>query len=553
MSGADGEPPPVASGGADEGRAAFRGGEVADLARALDTITELGPGRLDDAAVDRARALRTRLDERLATGAGLTVAAVAGGTGVGKSALVNALAGADVAAEGLRRPTTDIPAAVTGGDAGGAATAVGDPRVDALLDWLGIARRASGPAVPDGLVLVDLPDHDSVVRDHHAVATRLAGRVDALVVVVDALKYARADLREALLRDLSHHAHLVLVALNRIDELAGDELATCRDDLARRLAESGLAGAAIVPTSARTGDGVGDLHRRLAELAATQRAAAARLAADTAAFAAALSRDLPPPLDVAATRETLLPAVLHALDAHRAVHEAGMAYEQRARLAMRSPIARLVRLPVELARSAVTSVLDDGRRPGDARAAAPSRLAAVLTDGLAGGDPAGAGVGRTAEVREHTVQAAMPHLAAAVDAVQSQPEPRRWWSAVAALATAGEAATLAGVVWLAAAGVVEWLRLPDLPMPVAVGEVPWPTALLLGGLAVRVVVGIGGRWARRRGRRRHAAAVDAEVRERVGDAVDTRLLGPLRDEAAAQERLHAAVALLTGPAAPRRR
>ena len=66
---------------------------------ALDAIAELGPGRLPPELVAEAARRRASIDERLALGDGLTVVAVVGGTGVGKSALVNRLVGAPVATQ----------------------------------------------------------------------------------------------------------------------------------------------------------------------------------------------------------------------------------------------------------------------------------------------------------------------------------------------------------------------------------------------------------------------------------------------------------------------
>src|SRR5690606_18263354 len=86
-----------------------------------------------------------------------TTVALAGATGSGKSALFNALAGAELSESGVRRPTTSSPVACTwlterdraGESAGG------------LLDRLEVAQAARRlPRVegPSGMVLVDLPD-----------------------------------------------------------------------------------------------------------------------------------------------------------------------------------------------------------------------------------------------------------------------------------------------------------------------------------------------------------------------------------------------------------
>src|SRR5690606_39514054 len=84
------------------------------------------------------------------------VAALAGGTGSGKSSLFNEIVGTDAAPVGEIRPTTSEPVA-----------AVPDrmkTSFDAYLDHLGIERRVTHPRT--GFCLIDLPDTDSVVVAH---------------------------------------------------------------------------------------------------------------------------------------------------------------------------------------------------------------------------------------------------------------------------------------------------------------------------------------------------------------------------------------------------
>ena len=87
---------------------------------------------------------------------------LAGGTGSGKSSLFNQLAGAQFSPAGVLRPVTREPHACVWGVEG----------AGPLLDWLGIEPRRryarssaleEGERALTGLLLVDLPDHDSVV------------------------------------------------------------------------------------------------------------------------------------------------------------------------------------------------------------------------------------------------------------------------------------------------------------------------------------------------------------------------------------------------------
>ena len=92
---------------------------------------------------------------------------------------------------------------------------------DRLLDWLEVPRRHRHEPEPalDGLVLLDLPDHDSVKLEHRLEVDRLVGLVDVLVWVLDPEKYADAAVHDRYLAPLAGHAGVLLVVLNQIDRL----------------------------------------------------------------------------------------------------------------------------------------------------------------------------------------------------------------------------------------------------------------------------------------------------------------------------------------------
>src|SRR5690606_220321 len=171
-------------------------------------------------------------------------------------------------------------------DGAGASDPAPPPRPTPLRTGLARLRRTS-PPVGDttGLVLLDLPDHDSVVTEHRVRAERLVQRADLLVWVVDPQKYADAALHEGFLRPLAGRAEVVVVALNQADRLTPDETSAMLGDLGRLMAEDGLEGARVLAVSAKTGQGVDDLRGLLATAAARREAATARLAADERAVA----------------------------------------------------------------------------------------------------------------------------------------------------------------------------------------------------------------------------------------------------------------------------
>ncbi|MFS0706495.1 GTPase, partial [Cellulomonas sp. 179-A 9B4 NHS] len=253
--------------------------DLAERTDALDGLLRTAGHRLDPVLAAEGARVVAQVRERLALAPSTTVVALAGATGSGKSSLFNALAGADVARPGTLRPTTSRPLAAV-------ATA---EDVHALLDWLEVGDRRELPAddpatrgLPTGLVLLDLPDHDSVVQEHRATAERLYARADLLVWVLDPQKYADAVLHERYLRPLAGHAGVMVLALNHADRLRPDERETWRADVRRLASEDGLGDVPTVPVSARTGEGVDDLRALLARAAERRRAAADRLRADVA-------------------------------------------------------------------------------------------------------------------------------------------------------------------------------------------------------------------------------------------------------------------------------
>src|SRR5690554_2528404 len=134
---------------------------------------------------DEVHATIERCDQRLAMGVDYTVVALAGGTGSGKSSLFNAIVGREFAVPGVARPTTSHVSA-----------AVWDDSAEALLDWLEVSadRRlmreidqldSEDEATLSGMVLLDLPDHDSVNPENREVVDRVVPMADLLLWVVD--------------------------------------------------------------------------------------------------------------------------------------------------------------------------------------------------------------------------------------------------------------------------------------------------------------------------------------------------------------------------------
>jgi len=223
---------------------------------ALDEAREIAAQYFAAVDVEGLDLVRVKVRSRLRHGTANTVVAIAGATGSGKSSIVNRLAGSNLSEASVRRPTTSATHAVIWGaaDAG------------PLLDWLEISRRHQiemQHADFDGLVVLDLPDHDSTAVEHRLEVDRLVELVDVVVWVTDPQKYADAALHHGYIQPLATHAGMLRFVLNQIDRL-GDGGSAVAADLARLLDDDGIPNAEIIAVSALTGDGFGQLEAVLA-------------------------------------------------------------------------------------------------------------------------------------------------------------------------------------------------------------------------------------------------------------------------------------------------
>jgi len=238
-----------------------------------------GPGGFSPELLGEAETLLERAGERLQLSAAHTVVTLAGGTGSGKSSLFNALAGATFSPPAVTRPATRFAHACVWGMQGAAP----------LLDWLGIERRYryarasaldAGEAAMSGLLLLDLPDHDSVAAGAATAVDRLISQADLMVWVLDPQKYADAAVHNRFLAPLARHAGVTTVALNQCDLLTPQQARDCEEDLRRLLDSEGHGEARVLLVSAATGAGLDNLRRVLAEAVSARQTATDRIAAD---------------------------------------------------------------------------------------------------------------------------------------------------------------------------------------------------------------------------------------------------------------------------------
>ncbi len=240
-----------------------------------------------EAAATIAAAERRRRDY---LGAAVVIA-IAGGTGSGKSSLLNALAGEQIASVSAIRPHTNEPLAWAPAE---------DETMRALLDTMGITAVADNLSMPS-IALVDLPDIDSVAYDHRAAVERLLPHLDAVVWVFDPVKYNDPTMHDDFLAPLVGYERQFIFVLNKADllEKADFEQVDARkliaDDLVKTLRRDGFSDpkpflvAADPPTGPPTG--IEDLRAALDERLASKHAAAAKIVEDISAAARLLGEE----------------------------------------------------------------------------------------------------------------------------------------------------------------------------------------------------------------------------------------------------------------------
>lgn len=283
----------------------------------LKDAISYGEGRVPETVLLDAAETLERLSQRRELSTEHTVIGFFGATGSGKSTLFNAIAGQNIALSAPTRPTTStVQAAIW--EAEGS---------EELLNWLGIDKRVypqtqalaaegeategneaggnnkptGGAVAPNavtepapglfnrirravggrgemrtrtgGLILLDMPDFDSVTTTNRDLAARMMRYVDVLVWVVDPQKYADAVIHRDFMVPLAASGAQALCVLNQADKLAPAEVPAVLASLTRLLQAEGTEAhllAAPIAVSARTGEGVDVLRDLLAQVAAAK-------------------------------------------------------------------------------------------------------------------------------------------------------------------------------------------------------------------------------------------------------------------------------------------
>ncbi|MFF9395679.1 GTPase [Streptomyces griseoluteus] len=496
---------------------------------ALRELVGLSRARLDNQTLAEAARVLDEATARRKLSGQHTVVAIAGATGSGKSQLFNTLAGAPISETGVRRPTTAAPVACSWSD--GAA---------ALIDRLGIPGRlrrrplqsAEAEAQLRGLVLIDLPDHDSAAVQHREHVDRVLKLVDAVIWVVDPEKYADAALHERYLRPMAGHAEVMIVVLNQTDRLPAEATEQILDDLRRLLDEDGIAlgeydepGATVLALSALTGDGVGDLRETLGKLVAERGAAARRVSADVDAAAADLRPVYAAGQGVGLSeeaREEFSGRLADAVGATAAGEAAERAWLRSANRACGTPWLRLWRWYQDRGGPQTGSL--PVRPHADAEATARQRVeqaVRTVSEHAAAELP----TPWAQAVREAAVQGAqglpesLDELAGQAGLPPGRPPRPGWWPVAVLVQAAMTLLQIVGGAWLV--GQIAGVLPPNLGVPVL---------LMLCGIVGGPLVEWGCRLAARGPARRYGQEAERRLREAAASCGRARVLDPVAAE-----------------------
>ncbi len=527
-----------------------RGSDLGDRIEALGRATEAARGRLDDRVVDDAEATVDRVSRRLGLAADHTVVAIAGATGSGKSSTFNALAGVELATVGVRRPTTSWATACVWGKEG----------ADELLAYLGIAPRhqimrdslldlGKEDQALQGVVLLDLPDHDSTEVSHHLEVDRLIELTDLMVWVLDPQKYADNAVHDRYLAPLATHQDVMLVILNHIDEVPDDRRKSMLDDIRRLLDADGLERVPLMATSARTGEGIDALRYAIAERVRAKKVTRARLEADLRGAAGRLrdatgtsghpelSKQRIAALEDAFADAAGVPTVVQAVES---------ATRMRGRRATGWPVTSwLSRLrPDPLKRLHLDLGKDGSAFTGRGRTSVPAptqvQRARVDAEVRAVADDVSIPLARPwAEAVRRASVARLPDLNDRLDSALTSTEldterMPAWAGLVRMLQWLLLLVAVAGLVWSAVLVADPWLGVsrPDTP---DLAGFPVPSVLLLGGIVLGLLLALLCRLLVSATARSRARKADRRLRSAIASVAEELVTTPVRAELAAHD------------------
>lgn len=538
---------------------------------ALEKAAELGEGRVDPDLLSTVTTVLDRTSRRRELSAEHTVVGFFGATGSGKSTLFNAVVGKEIAKSAARRPTTSVAQAAIWGRAG----------VEPLLDWLEVTNRtymdedatqaaealnradvpvtvgmwnkirksighAKTEEATGGLVLLDLPDFDSVEASNRKIVEKMAKCVDVLVWVMDPQKYADAVIHQDFIAPLASHGAVTLAVLNQVDRLDQAEVPAVLDSLKLLLAQDGLSSTLVadpIGVSAKTGHNIPRLREILGQVAVAKSAALARIDADLdGARKDLLSQDGggAPRGVTGANTDALENGLYAASGADSIVKAAANSYKLHAAEATgwiptrwllhvkKDPLKRL-----GLSKEHDGAPISKSSTPpmgAPQKAAASTALRTFAVDAAEGiAEPWSHSVRDAARTYEDRLPLEIERAIATVH--YDANKKRWWWHLLNIIQWLGVAAAVVGLLWLTALAAAGYFQLVLPAPPVVEGfPLPLPTLLVVTGLLLGIVVAMLGRLIAAAGHRIYARGITRQLRTNIVDVAARCVVTPVEDE-----------------------
>lgn len=537
---------------------------------ALEEAIQLGTGRIDPQTLGEAQRVIDRTSKRRELSAEHTVIGFFGATGSGKSSLFNAVIGQKVAQSAARRPTTAHAQAAIWGKEGSAE----------LLDWLEVENRvfmdddgeqaaqalnqsekpkagmwnrmksmmgrADLETHSGGLILLDLPDFDSVEKSNRAIVERMAGYVDVLVWVFDPQKYADAVIHHEFIAPLAEHGSVTMAVLNQCDRIPVAEAPGVLDSLQRLLAEDGLSSnllAAPMAVSAKTGQGIDRLRAVLGQVAVEKSAALSRIEADLNGawemLAAHDGQGIPDGVTGTAIRE-LDEGLFQASGAPAVIQAAGESYQLHAasntgwiatRWLLKLKKDPLKRLNLhrddegaELTRSSLPP-MSTGQK--SIASSAIRRFAHDCSEGVH--EPWSRAIRDAARSHEDELPQGLERAVARTD--YKAQKKQWWWVLLNIIQWIAIATTLGGLLWLSALALAQYFQivLPD-PPTVQGFPLPVPTLLVVTGVFLGIFTAVLGRLFASVGKKMYEKKIARQIASNIEEVSEGYVISPVRQE-----------------------
>lgn len=533
---------------------------IADYVSALKEAIELGEGRLDPDTLTQMRETIERAESRTSLSSENTVIGFFGATGSGKSTLFNAVVGKEVARTAVTRPTTSEALAAVWGQ----------EDTEPVLDWLGVKHRVymdhetqpSGPTSPwakaknflkhrapgttGGLILLDLPDFDSIELTNRELVERMIKMVDVMVWVFDPQKYADAVIHQEFIAPLSAHGGVMMAVLNQVDRITERDTPMVLNSLQKQLDADGLADKMLAPpvaVSAKTGEGIDGLRTLLAGVAEKKNAALARVLTDLDSVHHTLTQHngggKAPSVSKEASNQ-LAQDLYTAAGGDAIVAAAGQSYKIRATSATgmvatrwmlkfkADPLKRLnlhrSEEEAELSRSSLPPLTPaQGAGLNSAVRAFGNRAAAQVTE------PWASSIKDAAFSHTDQLPQTVEKAISTVDFRWSK--NRWWWNLINVLQWFALLAAVVGLGWLLSYTLAGFFQIQLPPPPPVEGlPLPVPTALLLLAVLLALLLALTSRLVNSLGVKNYEKKMKRLLTQKIHTAIEPLVIEPTEKE-----------------------